>query len=460
MTTNTITDIGDDLVRSVLISTNTRPQKFLSEEKYDRNGKFVDRVVNFYDNLPFGFVEKGLLTETRNYRDDKNYTKTTYAYNDQGLPQTITDTMGNASTMTYDVDSNLASTTNALGQVTKSVYYSPTGKLTQSIQPNGKTTTYSYDGFENLLQTSETSPKNEALQVTSKTAYSYGIGYAPGITTAQTILSDGQPYNTITTTYDSFGRQMSQIDSTNSKTAIKYNTLDQIVQTTDPNSIATNFSYDDIGRVTQTQQGDVRVNTAYTVTTKRVFDNSSSLHAKTFTYDVSGRVTQVLEETSQGNYATNYTWNILGNLTRIQDAENNVRNFTYDTEGRLLKQEDLHKPSDTTFGVYQYTYDALGNLLTKTDPTGDVFTYHYDALSRPASESDGTDQANYVYDTCSPGMLCQVKNTDYEQDITYNKADVITSESKIMDGKTFTNGYAYNSLGQVTTVTLPDASTL
>lgn len=50
---NSITDIGDDMVRSVFISTNTRPQKFLSEEKYDKDGNFVDKVVNFYDNLPF-----------------------------------------------------------------------------------------------------------------------------------------------------------------------------------------------------------------------------------------------------------------------------------------------------------------------------------------------------------------------------------------------------------------------
>jgi YD repeat-containing protein len=117
---------------------------------------------------------------------------------------------------------------------------------------------------------------------------------------------------------------------------------------------------------------------------------------------------------------------------------------------------------DNTYGVYTYTYDALGNLLTKTDPTLNKFTYSYDNLYRPVSENVGGKVSAYSYDTCTygKGKVCSVTNSDYTQNISYKPTGDIASESKTIDSKTFTNSYTYDSLGQVTSITLPDTSTI
>ena len=47
--------------------------------------EFLDKKINFYDGLPFGYVEKGLLTEARNYSNDNVYLKTKLVVNKIGF---------------------------------------------------------------------------------------------------------------------------------------------------------------------------------------------------------------------------------------------------------------------------------------------------------------------------------------------------------------------------------------
>jgi len=68
---------------------------------------------------------------------------------------------------------------------------------------------------------------------------------------------------------------------------------------------------------------------------------------------------------SQATLSTYYVYNGLGNLINITDASGNIRNFTYDNLGRKLAAQDLHVPNDQTFGVYRYSYDDAGNIISK-----------------------------------------------------------------------------------------------
>lgn len=474
--TNVINDASDDTIVTKNVVSVSRPQRTLSEEKYDANGKFLDKKMYFYDNLPFGYVEKGFVTEVRNYSNANNYIKTNYTYNSIGLKQSETDNNGNITSYNYDAYNNPTSVTNALGQTVFSSYNNVNGLQTYSKSPNGSEVSTVYDGFGNAKATSKTNPVNGALTLSQTESRVFNPS---GITVTSNIYSNGSIIKDTITTLDSFGRVVKtqeKVDGGAYKTTdYVYNNLGQLISISYPYSnlwaslgstMQSVFTYDDIGRVIKQKLGDNESNIIYYVNGKKVYDNTVNTHAKTYAYNTFGKLVSVVEKNGNTDQTTKYTWNIIGNLVNITDAEGNIRNFTYDSEGRLLTQEDLHKSGDNTFGIYKYTYDPIGNLITKTDPSGNVSNFTYDKLYRLVQES-GSDFNNvYTYDACSNGvgLLCSITTNDYTENIAYKLGGNILTDSKTIyddtGDKTFVEGYTYNDLGQLVSVTLPDSSIL
>jgi YD repeat-containing protein len=468
--TNTFTDKGDDMTVTKNISTTKRPQKVLSEETFDIDGNFLDKKYYFYDNLPFGYVEKGLLTEQRDYSSASKYIKTSIAYNDFGLPISQTDNDGNITTTTYDTNLYPQTITNALGQTNLVKYDKVSGQVVEQTDSNGKFAKNVYDGFGNNIASFATVPSTGNVEKISSKSISYN---GHGLETSDIVYKDGSIYKDTVSIYDSFGRQISSKDKVSAlsyKTVdTAYNNLGQLVSQTYPydssgflaglfGGLTTTYTYDDLGRVIKSKLGDNESNIVYLVNGKIVTDNSG--HIKKYYYNSLGKISSVVENLNGVELTTKYSWNILGKLIKIIDAENNVRNFSYDSEGRLLAQEDLHALSDATFGKYKYSYDVLGNLLSKTDPTGNLFAYKYDSLYRPIAESNGDLVTKYTYDNCTNGIgkLCSLTNSEYSQNITYNKSGLQDTETKKIDDKLFTSSYFYNSFGQNTKIVLPDSS--
>ena len=57
-----------------------------------------------------------------------------------------------------------------------------------------------------------------------------------------------------------------------------------------------------------------------------------------------------------------------------------TKHLEYDPMGRVVKEVDLL--DENTSHETLYTYDAVGNLIEKTDPAGNTTTYEYDVLNR------------------------------------------------------------------------------
>ena len=96
-----------------------------------------------------------------------------------------------------------------------------------------------------------------------------------------------------------------------------------------------------------------------------------------------------ISDPALGNRAINYTYDPVGNrLTKTDNGE--ITEYTYDENDRLLTENE-----------YAYTYDDNGNLLTKNG-NGEEWQLTYNALNQvehaDISTSQGTSSLAYTYD--------------------------------------------------------------
>ena len=118
--------------------------------------------------------------------------------------------------------------------------------------------------------------------------------------------------------------------------------------------------------------------------------------------DGGGRLTSVTEDPGGLNYLTNYSYDANDNLTSVNQS-GQTRSFTYDSLSRLAVANNPES------GQTSYTYDANGNVLTKTDARGIVTNYSpswspIDALNRVTATTytDGTPTKSFGYDQSAP----------------------------------------------------------
>ena len=142
---------------------------------------------------------------------------------------------------------------------------------------------------------------------------------------------------------------------------------------------------------------------------------------------------------------------------------NRVTAVTYDHEGRVLTVTgpDPDGGGSLSAPVQTYTYNALGSVLTSTDPAGHVTSWQYDALQRPTQmtepDPDGAGRSTAPVTTYTYGansLLSQVTDP-VGRDVTY-QYDARGRRTGVTDELGNQTTYAYNLLDQVTSVTAPD----
>jgi YD repeat-containing protein len=108
-----------------------------------------------------------------------------------------------------------------------------------------------------------------------------------------------------------------------------------------------------------------------------------------------GRLNEVIENPGGLNYQTNYTYDVLDDLTGVVQSGSRQRTFVYDSLSRLTSSTNPES------GAISYSYDNDGNVQTRKDARGITTTYSYDALNRlqEKSYSDATPAVYFRYDT-------------------------------------------------------------
>ena len=136
----------------------------------------------------------------------------------------------------------------------------------------------------------------------------------------------------------------------------------------------------------------------------------------------------------------------------------------------------MHAATHTPFGIWSYSYDDAGNMISQIDPKGSTTTRTYDALGRLLTETNaGATQVTNTYDSCTNGIgyLCTASSTAAKTQNAYDILGRITYATTTIAGSelhdrlhlrsprqhldiTYPNGsqvsYTYNLAGQLSSV--------
>ena len=381
--------------------------------------------------------------------DDACSLPTTYLYSLTyvgAFPTTITNPKNQSTTHTFDLNTGLLTSTTDPNSQTTSYTYDNMWRLASATYPDGGSAVVtrqetSFPNTATLTKKIELSPAQNLIE----TNVFDGVGRV-----SQNQLTDPQGMIYTTTTYDGDGRKASVTNP--------YRT------TGDPTYGITSYVYDGLGRtcvvvppdgtavagsICPASQPSNDVFTTYAGNQTTVTDQQG-ITRKSQT-DGLGRLTYVWEAPSGVNFQTTYAYDALDDLVSVVQGTTHNRSFIYDSLKRLTSSQN---PETGTTAVL-YTYDADGNVVTKTDARTIQIIYTYDQLNRVLSKTytDGTPTVTYAYDGnapvgCTTGVsnyglaigrrtaMCDAGSTGFESWI-YN--DVMNVGWQIINNRTTNN---------------------
>ncbi|MEK7063779.1 MAG: SpvB/TcaC N-terminal domain-containing protein, partial [Patescibacteria group bacterium] len=478
----TFSDTGTDKRTAVFAYTASSTAVSLPRTKtlFDNAGATTTDERYYYDGLALGSATKGNRTKVERLKSGSTYVSDQLAFNTYGLVASTTDPRGNITTLTYDARNlYVATSTNPLSHQTQFYYDYTLGKPKQTIDPNTRVFETTYDGLDRPLlekQPDIASPGSLA----SKKAYTYTdtVGSRKVVETNYLDSSTDFIVHTYLDGLDKVLQTRKEAEATdefvvrdfayNPTTGLlKQESLPYFGTGSARASATTNlpylarYTYDPLKRILTLANAVGTTTSSYNQATTTITDVLGN--SKDFGYDAYGRLSEVIEREDSNSYTTKYQYDAPGNLTRVTDADQSIRNFTYDSLGRRLTAQDLHDAGDGTFGTWTYVYDTASNLASTTDPKGQLVNYSYDSLNRVLTEDytglAGT-EVQYAYDTCAEGKprLCTATSTGAVTKFTYNALGLPATESKAIGIASYVTSYSYNRLGGLAGIVYPDSS--
>jgi len=165
-----------------------------------------------------------------------------------------------------------------------------------------------------------------------------------------------------------------------------YDANGNVLTRTDPHSSVTSYTYDDASRLKTVSIDSV------TAVTYTLYDNGLPQYADyengtrtEWTYDAALRLDKIRHKAPGGALILelDYGWTPDGLVSSIVEGDGSssaTMNFVYDKRGRLIREHGSTLIPAATIDL-NYTYDQVGNRLTRTDAAADpdiVTTYTYD----------------------------------------------------------------------------------
>ncbi|MBI2184787.1 MAG: hypothetical protein HYU39_07510 [Thaumarchaeota archaeon] len=207
--------------------------------------------------------------------------------------------------------------------------------------------------------------------------------------------------------YDALNRLLSEaktVDGSQYTTSFTYDAGSRVTKLTYPDAYQLSYQYDDLDRV---KSLGGFANFTYTKDNKVKTITYGNGIQTTYTYDLRSRATRILvQDGSTTKLDLNYAYKGNGDVESIDDGYAPTdETYSYDGLDRLTS-------STGPWGTISYTYDQVGNRLTKTEGSTTSYTYGtynrltqagstnytYDNNGNMITKNDGTDSWTYTYD--------------------------------------------------------------
>lgn len=379
---------------------------FMTERDGSESQHFHDELYRNTENIYsdgneiIRYDEKNQMT----YFCDRNGNETHFIYDNRGNVSKLVSADGTVITATYEKHNKPVSI--AVNGVRKQKNaYDDRGNLLETIDGNGRKTSYKYN--EKGMLTEVRSPGGRVI--------SYRYDDRCNLTA---VISDGR----VAASYehDDLNRIIRAADGNNNITCYEYDEHDNIVRITDPLGHSCSYTHNELNLVT-------------------TFTDFKG--AKTeLTYNELGKVCKAVDPLGR---ITGLEYDSMWNECAHHLPNGGTRTMEYDSEGRLISETDANGNS------VAYERDSNGNIISMTDPEGGVVVYAYDELDRKISETDPEgNTTTYTYENNNLVRVCQPNGGTIC--FEYDAADQLVREINALGE---TREYTYTPDGDLESIT-------
>lgn len=372
----------------------------------------------------------------------------TLSFDGAGRLQSATDRNGWVSVFAYNGDGRLASVTNGFGR-TLTLAYSGVGQLTTVTTPDARVIAYAYDGSGRLV--SVLYPDGKGRNFVYENA---------SFPQALTGIFDESGVRWGTFAYDTSGRAISTVLAGSADSYQVSYPSSSSATVVDPLGTSRSYNYGTkLGKLAVTgsslPSGEGKSDAA-----SRVQDANGLITSETdfrgtvntTTWDIARRLPTVVVSASGTPDARTVTtqWHTSFALPVLVTEPGRTTAYTYDTLGNTLSKT-LTDTATSKAQLWQWTYNAQQLVATATEPNGAVTSYTYDTRGNVLTSTNALGHVvSYTYDNANRVSSMTTPNglvTTY----TYDPRDRLLTQT--VGGQTAT--LSYKPYGTVETITLP-----
>ena len=402
-----------------LVDTATNQQGIVYNYDYDSYGNATSLTaskdnINIQSSTQYNYSIKNSSTYSVVVKDQDNYSVTSVYDANSGALQSVTDSLSGTTNYTYNGYNQLTNVSNSLIDNQTSYVYDSNLQLS-GINHNGMQYSFAYDEYGN---TTQIKIGEQILSTYNYKSYDRGLSsftYGNGTTVGYT--------------YDRYGN----ISERSYNGVVKYKWITDksgVVSEHEDidNKIKYNIKYDSLGRTAQ----------YYASTTDSTVINKR-LYTLEYGYDLNNNVTRIANSTKTGSNTVGYAYGLDDMPSAVTFDNGKQLSYSYDALGRLStsrinttapivnsytfwessrttssKAYTTTRIKEETVGntTYKYVYDGVGNITEVSKKSGEtyqqLYVYEYDSLCQLVSYTDVINQREYEYEYDNGGNIVEI----------------------------------------------------